>query len=379
MRHGERVNIEDDTSQAVPAVEETPPSGRRRRGQDAPRGLMVELVRLILVAIFMIGGWQISRQSGVDETNLLVGTLLGSLVGYVVGGVLGRRTVTAVSAIEREFQKVPAAELLGGVLGLILGLLIAVLISVFLFRLPPAAAYPTSSLVVLLLGALGFRVGRAQAQELFGLFGLKPRTAGVRPGEVSVLDTSALIDGRVLDVIGAGFLGGTFLVPRGVLDELQRIADSSDMKRRARGRRGLDTLRVLQESPTVEVALVEEGPGAGGDVDAHLVRLSRDRGATLVTTDANLAKLAAALEVPVRSLQELTLALRPPFAPGEELVVHLTKPGKEHGQGVGYLEDGTMVVVEGGGELLGSDVRVTVSNVLQTSTGRMVFARIGEG
>ncbi len=365
MRHGEQVSAEPQ------APEETPKS------RQAPRGLLVEAVRLILVAIFTIGGWQISRSVGSADTQLLVGTLLGSMVGYVVGGILGRRTVTAVSAVEQEFQKIPAAELLGGVLGLILGLLIAILVSVFIWRLPPTAAYPSSALVVLLLAYLGYRMGRSKAQDLFGLFGLKPRTAGVRPGEVNVLDTSALIDGRILDVIGAGFLAGTFLVPRGVLDELQQIADSSDPKRRTRGRRGLDTLRVLQESPAVEVALVEEGP-ASGDVDAHLVRLARDRGATLVTTDSNLAKVALALDVPVRSLHELALALRPPFAPGEDIVVRLTKEGKEHGQGVGYLDDGTMVVVEGGQERLGDDVRVTVTNVLQTSTGRLVFARIGE-
>jgi uncharacterized protein YacL len=341
-----------------------------------PRGIVVELVRLILVAVFTVGGWRIADVTGAEDSRLLTGILLGSAVGYVVGGVLGRGAVTAVSAVERDFRKIPASELLAGVLGLILGLVVAVLVSILLFRLPPAAAYPTSAFMTLLLGYLGYRVGRAVSQDLFGLFGLKPRASGMAPGTVNVLDTSALIDGRVLDVARAGFLGGTFLVPRGVLFELQTIADSSDPRRRSRGQRGLDVLAELQRSPSIEVVLVEEL--GTGDVDAQLVRLARERGGVVVTSDANLAKVAAALDVPVRSLSELAQALRPPFLPGEDVTVHLTKGGREHGQGVGYLEDGTMVVVDGGSEHLGADVRVTVTNVLQTATGRMVFARVSE-
>ncbi|HYH27682.1 MAG TPA: TRAM domain-containing protein [Actinomycetota bacterium] len=348
----------------------------RSRRTRAPRGAVVELVRLILVAVCTVAGWQIARQVGDRESDLLIGIVLGSAVGYVLGGVIGRRTVVAVSAVEREFRTIPASELLAGVLGLILGLLVGVLISIFLFRLPPAAGYPAAAFLTLSLAYLGYRIGRSRHQELFGLFGLKPKAAGVGPGEVNVLDTSALIDGRILDVIGAGFLGGTFVVSKGVLSELQTIADSSEPKRRQRGQRGLETLQVLQASPTVDVMLAEEP--ATGDVDADVVRIARDRGGVVVTTDANLAKLATILEVPVRSLAELALAVRPPFLPGEGVTIRLSKPGREHGQGVGYLEDGTMVVVEGGHDHLGSDVEVTVTNVLQTSNGRLVFARMGE-
>ncbi len=345
--------------------------------QRPPRGIVVELTRLILVAVFTVGGWRIADATGAQDSRLLTGILLGSSIGYVVGGILGRRAVTAVSTVEREFRKIPASELLAGVLGLILGLLVAVLTSVLVFRLPPSAAYPTAAFTTLVLGYMGYRVGRAVNQELFGLFGLKPRASGAAPGAVNVLDTSALIDGRVMEVVRAGFLGGTFLVPRGVLHELQAIADSSDPRRRSRGQRGLDVLRELQRFPPIEVVLVEEvGPG---DVDAELVRLARDRGGVVVTSDANLAKVAAALEVPVRSIGELSMALRPSFLPGEDVTVHVSKSGREHGQGVGYLDDGTMVVVEGGSEYLGADVRVTVTNVLQTPTGRMVFARMSDG
>jgi uncharacterized protein YacL len=342
-----------------------------------PSGIVVEIVRLILVAVFAVGGWRIAQEIvGSDEARILLGIVLGSAVGYVLGGVVGRRAIVAVSAVERDFAKVPASELLAGAMGLILGLLIAVLLSVFLFRLPAAAAYPTAGLVALLLAFLGYRVGRAKQEELFGLFGLKPRASGIRRGEMNVLDTSALIDGRIMEVVRAGFLGGTFLIPRIVLEELQAVADSGEPARRARGQRGLRVLNELQRSPAVDVILVDEA--LPGDADAQLVRLARDRGGVVVTTDANLGRVAAALDVPVRSLNELAMAMRASVVPGEEVTIRLTRPGREADQGIGFLADGTMVVVEGGGGLVGSEVAVQITNVLMTSSGRMVFARVAD-
>ncbi|HEX2025246.1 MAG TPA: TRAM domain-containing protein [Actinomycetota bacterium] len=341
------------------------------------RGGFVEVVRLILVGLFTAAGWQIAQALDLGGTQLLLAVVLGSLVGYVIGGVLGRRALAAVSEVEREFQRMPASELLAGTIGLILGLVISVLVSLLLFRLPGQAAYPAAALVTIVFAYLGYRAGRAKRDELFGLFGLKTRSFVVRAGEVNVLDTSALIDGRIRDVVEAGFVGGTLLVHRGVLAELQAIADSSEASRRARGQRGLDVLRSLQRNPAVEVVLVDREDVA--DVDTALVRLAREHGASLVTGDANLAKVAAALDVPARSISQLADVLRTPFLPGEEVTVRLTREGREHGQGVGYLDDGTMVVVEEASHRVGSDVRVTVTNVLQTSSGRMVFARVDEG
>lgn len=340
-------------------------------------GNLVEFVRLIFVALFATAGYQVATRTGDDTTlRIIVGIVLGSATGYVAGGVLGRRTAAAVGALEREFRRAPAAEVVAGVAGLLAGLLVALLASLPLFRLPAEAAWPTVAFVYLVLPYLGFRLGRAKRDELFALIGLKPRAAGIGPAEVSVIDTSALIDGRILDLVSTGFLSGTLLLPRGVLDELQRVADSSDPVRRSRGRRGLDILIELRRQPTVEVHLVE--PGGGGDVDASLVRLARERGGAVVTADANLAKLAEALSVPVRSINALAASFRPPLLPGEELAVHLTREGRERGQGVGYLQDGTMVVVEQAGTLVGTEVAVRVTNVLQTATGRMVFATLAE-
>jgi uncharacterized protein YacL len=338
--------------------------------------MFVEAVRFVLVGLFTAGGWQLAEGADLEGGRLLLAVVLGSLVGYVVGGVIGRRAEVAVSALETEFQRMPASELLAGAIGLILGLLIAVLVSLLAFRLPLTVAYPTAGLVSVVLAYVGYRAGRAKRDELFGLFGLKTRSFGVRAGEVNVLDTSALIDGRIREVVEAGFLGGTLMVHRSVLAELRRIADSGDSSRAARGRRGLDILRELQRHPAVEVVLV--GVEDAGDVDTALVRVARERGAALVTGDVNLAKVAEALDVPTRSISALAEALRTPVMPGEAVMVRLTKEGTEAGQGVGFLEDGTMVVVERGAELVGADVHAVVTNVLQTASGRMVFARLGE-
>jgi uncharacterized protein YacL len=338
---------------------------------------VVELIRLVLVALFTAAGWRLAEALDAQGTRLLLLVVLGSAVGYVLGGIIGRRTVVAVSTVEREFQRVPASELLAGVIGLILGLLIAVLLSFLLFRLPPEVGYPVAALVAVVLAYTGYRVGRSKRDELFGMFGLRARALGARPGEVNILDTSALIDGRIREVVRSGFLSGTFLVTSGVLRELQQIGDSGDPSRRSRGQRGLDVLAELQQDRSLDVVLVDQPQS--GDVDADLVRLARERGGTVVTTDTNLAKVAAALDVPVRSVPELAEALRPAYLPGEAVTVHLSRQGREHDQGVGFLDDGTMVVVERAGDRLGSDVRATVTNVLQTSSGRMVFARLEAG
>jgi uncharacterized protein YacL len=343
----------------------------------AERSTFVELVRLVLVGIFTGGGWQVAEALEYEGTRLLVSVVLGSLIGYVVGGIIGRRTAVAVSTVEREFQRMPAAELLAGVLGLILGLVITALVSIILFRLPPGAAYPSVALLGIVLAYAGYRIGRAKREEFFGMFGLRTRSLGTRVGDVNVLDTSALIDGRILQVVEAGFVSGTFLVHRGVLRELQTIADSSDPSRRNRGQRGLDILRSLQRNGGIEVLSVDEDD-PNEDVDGALVRLARERGAALVTSDSNLAKVAAAVDIPARSISMLASALRPPYLPGEELTIHLVREGREHGQAVGFLEDGTMVVVEEARDRIGSDVQVRIANLLQTSSGRMVFARLAD-
>lgn len=349
-------------------------------GQRGERAVLIELVRLVLVCLFAVGGWHVARtlDPGGSDT-LVVGIIVGTGTGYVLGGFLGRGAVAAVSELERELRRVPAPELLAGSIGLVLGLVPAALVSILLFRLPTIVGLPLASLVFITLGFAGYRLARSRYEELFAVFGVKPRAAGARRGEVSVVDSSALMDPRLGPLVRLGFLTGTLLVPDGVLRELQAIADSGDPTRRQRGRQGLDLLMELRRDPQVDVVLVEEGgpPPGSEDVDAQLVRLARERGAALVTNDSALAKLAEALDVPVRSIHALAEALRLPVRPGDRVTLRLVREGREAGQAVGYLEDGTMVVVEQAAGLVGQEVEVAVTNTVQTQAGRLVFARLG--
>jgi uncharacterized protein YacL len=280
----------------------------------------------------------------------------------------------AVRGIESEFSKRPAAQVAAGVFGLVTGLLVATLLCLPLLFIPVNLAWPAAVFVYLVLGSLGMRLGQAKYEDIFGLFGMKPRATSRAGGDVHVIDTSALIDGRIADLVATGFVSGTVLIHDGVLHELQAISDSSDPSRRTRGRRGLDVLVELQKAPTIQFQLVEEAGVV--DVDAALVRLARERNASLITVDHNMAKIAEALRVPVAQINALATKFRMPYSAGDELVVRLVKDGREHGQGVGYLDDGTMVVVEEAAELIGGQVEVRVRNVLQTATGRMIFANL---
>jgi uncharacterized protein YacL len=353
-------------------AEASPTEVEQRR---PPSGRLVEFVRLIFVVLFAAAGYIVATRVGNTETSrTLVGVVLGTSTGFVLGGVLGRQTASAVRSLESDLRRVPAAEIVAGAVGLITGLAIAALLSVPVFRLPPLAAWTSVAFMYVILGYTGYRIGRTKHADLFDLIGLKPRAFGASRGEVCVVDTSALIDGRIADLVKTGFLTGDLLIHSAVLRELQAIADSSDPKRRGRGRRGLDVVAELKNLRTVDVHLVEED--GVYDVDAALVRLARDRGATLLTADHNLAKVAQAVSVPAPNLNQLATAFRTPVGIGDEITVELVKHGREHGQAVGYLEDGTMVVVEQAGERIGTDAPILVRNVIQTATGRMVFASL---
>ena len=339
------------------------------------RGRLVEGVRLIFVAVFGAVGYQLGTlATGSTGGAALLYVFLGAASGYVLGGVLGRLTLQAVRGIETEFARRPAAELAGGVVGVILGLVIAILLSAPLLLIPVQFAWPAIVFIFLVLGSLGLRLGQAKHEDMFALFGIKPRASGRSRADLHVVDTSALIDGRIVDLVSTGFISGTLLLHEGVLHELQAISDSSDPKRRVRGRRGLDILVELQKAPTVQFQLVEEAGVL--DVDAALVRLARESGASLITVDHNLAKVAEAVRVPVAQINALATKFRIPYSAGDELIVRLVKEGREHGQGVGYLDDGTMVVVEEASAMIGSQIEARVRNVIQTTTGRMIFASV---
>ncbi len=302
---------------------------------------------------------------------------LSPWVGFASGAAVG----LLILLVERLIRKLPFLQIVGGAIGLLLGLALARLLSSFFAVLGQGvwAAF-VYAMLALALGYLGLVVGGRRFRELRLPEGLAHPFSYVsrrfpRRECPKVVDTSAIIDGRLADICETGWLEGPLIVPNFVLRELQHVADSREHARRERGRRGLDALNRIRESGKVEVRFVDQDYPRIRDIDAKLVRLSRDLGAKLITTDYNLNKVARLKGVEVLNVNELALALRPVVTPGEELRIEIIKEGKERDQGVGYLPDGTMVVVEGGRRLIGKEVEVVVTSVLQTPSGRIVFAQ----
>jgi uncharacterized protein YacL len=237
--------------------------------------------------------------------------------------------------------------------------------------------YLTSTLV-LLFGFIGISLGLTKASNWESLVSAVKRQE-LTFANPKILDTSAIIDGRLAEIVNCGFVEGTLVVPRFVLSELQHVADSSELVRRTKGRRGLDILRDLQESSSgIRVEIIEDDPGDRQSVDAKLVALARQFNAKIITTDFNLNKVAQIEGIRVLNMNDLANALKPAALPNEVLAVHIVKEGKEAGQGVGYLPDGTMIVVDHGRDVIGQDVDVVVTSVLQTNAGRMIFAKLPE-
>jgi uncharacterized protein YacL len=357
------------------------------RGSRRPHGSggVVELYRLLIVVFFAGLGYEVARRYGSPErllgpfNGVSIGVIIGSGLGYVLGGVLGRSTLSAVDRTTEALRDTSAEELVAGGVGLTCGVLLAGGIAWPLFFLPqPYLAFPLFLFVVAALGALGFRLGTAKRRDVLAMFGGHAGMARPVPTFSSlprVLDTSVAVDGRILDVVRAGFLDGQMLVPTPVLAELQGLADAADPTRRSRGRRGLDVLAALRREPAVELEVLDDDVPAVPEVDAKLVRICLDRPAALVTLDTNLAKVAALAGVRVLNLHALALALRPPVVAGDDVPVALLKAGRDPGQAVGYLDDGTMVVAEGARDRIGAEVLVRVTSVLTTANGRMVFGR----
>jgi uncharacterized protein YacL len=349
--------------------------------------VVVELLRLFVVVFFAGVGYYVAGLVADDDGEPVLGAIsvvglgliLGSALGYVLGGVLGRGTVVAVRHAEAGLRGTSAEQIVAGVVGAVIGVLVAIGVTwpIFLINVP-ILTIPAFGFVVVTLGLLGYRLGTAKRESVLGMFGARVGMAE-RPVPASavprILDTSVAVDGRILDVVRSGFLHGTMLVPTPVLGELQGLADAGDDHRRGRGRRGLEVLESLRREPGVDVEVLEEEVPSVPEVDAKLVRLALDRDAPLVTLDSNLARVASLAGVRVMNLHALALALRPPVSAGDDVKVLLIKPGKEPGQAVGYLDDGTMVVAERAREAVGRELTVSVTSVLTTANGRMVFAR----
>ncbi len=348
-----------------------------------PTGV-IEALRLCVVVFFAGVGYEASGLIGASPVGIGpldssgIGVVLGASVGYVLGGVIARLTVRTVDSTEVGLRDRSAEQVLAAMIGAALGVVIAGGISWPLLLVgPQVVVLPLFVFVVVTVALLGYRLGLVRRHALLAMFGAQTGLASASPAPSSlpkVLDTSVAIDGRIVDVVTAGFLHGTFVVPQPVLDELQGLADAGDDVRRGRGRRGLEVLEALRRQRGVDVEVIADQAREVPDVDAKLVRTCLDRDAALLTLDTNLAKAAALAGVRVMNLHALALSLRPPVTAGDVVRVLLLKAGKEPGQAVGYLDDGTMVVAERARDQVGHETAVTVTSVLTTANGRMVFA-----
>ena len=340
------------------------------------------IVRFVMTTGGLLGGYAVTRL--VDWQNelglpqyyvIFVFIILGGAVGFVLGGIIGRELTTLWNRIEDRAHETAPSDLLLATVGLVTGLLIALLASQPLrFISPEWLAVTGAILLTTALAYAGVRVALTKRRDFAAMYpSLAPADLVTANERVLLLDTSAVIDGRFQEMHRLGFLPGSLRVPRFVLAELQTLADSSDDVRRARGRRGLDLLASLPEPE--RIAVFETDYTDTALVDEKLMRLGVASNSAIVTVDYNLTKVARVRGIEVLNLNDAAGALRPNYLPGETIPLRVTKAGKEPDQGVGYLEDGTMVVVQAGRGLVGSDTHVEVTSVLQTSAGRMVFAR----
>jgi uncharacterized protein YacL len=319
------------------------------------------LLRILLLIVTGATGYFFFREQWASPLLGLFGILVGIGLSY------------PIMRLEGRLREVPLRQTLGGLIGVIVGLMAA---SLVIGRLPLAVPRHLHIFFCSVAGYLGLSIGLKKGMNLelsrVSLF------EGSSDRNLKILDTSAIIDGRIADICETGFLEGVLVIPEFVLYEIQHIADHPDPVKRARGRRGLDILHRLQKQNFVRVKIVDHDFPRLRDVDSKLVTLARRLDGKLITNDYNLNKVAELQGVEVLNVNQLATALRPSVLPGEQMNVRILKEGKEHRQGIGYLDDGTMVVVDDARKMLGKEVSVIVTSLLQTTSGRMIFAKLKE-
>ena len=331
-------------------------------------------VRIMLVLISAILGFLIGKEYWHNDFLSYVGLLFGFTIGFIV------------VSVEKSMESISTKKILTGGIGLFIGLFIMNYITYQLFKsffTGSDLGYITYAFVNFVAGYMGLIIGLRVSDD----FGIAVKQAdskdlqGGSGGEeqcrnYKVIDTSSLIDGRILDVSKTGFIDGTFVIPTFVLHELQHIADSQDPLKRVKGRRGLDILKELREDKNMNIKFTDADYPNIKEVDAKLIAFAKEKNGKIITTDFNLNKVAQVRNISVLNINDLVKALRPILLPGEIMTVLITKEGREKNQGIAYMDDGTMVVVEDAIKLVGSELNVVVTSVLQTSSGRMIFARI---
>lgn len=358
-----------------------------------------KILRVIFILLFSVIGIVLAIQTeplltSVMDKNILTETVLGitvlslgtMLVGGVIGAVIGiaaspyliKSLFAFTSKVEKSLLSISTQDLLIGTIGLFLGLLIANLVGLAFGSIPYIGPYVSVALSIV-LGYIGMHLAITKKTEFIGWFhfrsenGSKNKRGNDAVGKL--LDTNVIIDGRIIDIYKSGFLEGPIIVPVFVLEELQKIADSSDVLKRNRGRRGLDILNHIKKSKD-DIDIIADDFDEISEVDSKLVKLAKMKGYKIVTNDYNLNKVAELQGISVLNINDLAIAVKPVVIPGEQIFVQLVKYGKEEGQGVAYLEDGTMIVVENGAQSIGKEVSVIITSVLQTAAGKMIFAKL---
>jgi uncharacterized protein YacL len=347
--------------------------------------MKIELVlRLIGMALFAIAGWQASDffTEIVPEPYFgyvikVAFPLASAAFGLFITPWLTTRPFFWVRS---KIRQLPTQQLVAAIIGLIIGLIVAALLARPLSLLPGPLGTVLPFIGTIIFGYLGIAVMTIRQGDIMNLISghLPFREMALRQNNYVLLDTSVIIDGRIADISRTGFISGTMLIPRFVLNELQHIADSPDMLRRNRGRRGLDMLNKLQKESVVPIRIHDIDVEEAQEVDDKLVMLAKKLRCPIITNDYNLNRVAELQGVTVLNINELANAVKAIFLPGESMKIRIIQEGREAGQGVGYLDDGTMVVVENGRRYIGNTIEVVVTKVLQTAQGRMIFARLEE-
>lgn len=347
------------------------------------------LLAFIISAEFLRINLDILDMTMMNVISIVLGGAIGGTIGFLISPYCIKKLRLFSIWVERQLSKTPIHDVVAGVCGLAIGLIIANLLGVAFSRIPLIGPY-IPIIFSIVFGYLGLYITIKKRNDIISILPNhnKDATKGTHKEEhvlsekgkknipsSKLLDTSVIIDGRIADICKTGFIEGTLLIPVFVLEELQFIADSSDLLKRTRGRRGLDILKRIQTEFDMLVEIDHHDYDDISGVDSKLIRLGQEIGAKIITNDFNLNKVAELQGVQVLNINELANAIKPVVIPGETMIVTIVKDGKEQGQGVAYLDDGTMIVVENGHKHLNETLDVVVTSVLQTSAGRMIFAK----
>ena len=343
--------------------------------------MFVEITRLFTVVLLTALGFMVGRDLGVSDHFVATFGIVGCLSGYLIGGLLGRLLERAVGLAERKSDRVPVPQLLAGILGgAVGGIAGAAMVMPVVLYLPPEVGLPAAGILLWLCLYLGYRIASRRTEELFALAGLSTRplvrARAYDDADGFLVDSSAVMDAQLLPLSRSGLFRDDLLVPRFILDELQGMADAADERSR-RAKRGLETLEVLRAEAPNRVYILDDEVPEIAEVDAKLVALARRLQLRLLTNDLNLASIAELQGVVTVVPRRLAADLAPGLVAGETIEVVLNRIGRHEGQGVGFLEDGSMVVVNGGADLVDAGpMSFVVSSIVPTSAGRIVFARL---